>query len=62
MKITNLLRKLFDYDLHTFIKLLLGVLLLFLDRVYDARIRSSLPFEQPVNLIKNDKVLFFIHN
>ena len=61
MKITNLLRKLFDYDLHTFIKLLLGVLLLFLDRVYDARIRSSLPFEQPVNL-KNDKVLFFIHN
>ena len=50
MKITNLLRKLFDYDLHSFIKLLLGVLLLFLDRVYDARIRSSLPFEQPVNL------------
>lgn len=50
LKKTDLLRKLFYNYLQSLFKFLLGIFLLFLDGVYDAWIRSSLPLEQSVNL------------
>ena len=47
---TNLLGELPDGDLHSLVKLLFGVSLLFLQGVGDARVGSSLPLKQTVNL------------
>ena len=54
-KKTDLLRKLFYNYLQSLFKFLLGIFLLFLNGVYDAWVRSSLPLEQPVDLQTSTK-------